>query len=183
MACGNGNISRDYLSSAPVTASSSAKAMFSSPSPAAPPVIHIPAKRRAPQKKDVVDDRWNIIGTATDDGDKIDSQGNPVDGKVVTRNMSYSKSGRGTAEYFIGPDGTPTFEPERHVHVIHDGEDGTGTVKLQITDRTQTGNPHMEEQAVVLRGYPSGNEVNAAIAEMVKEMNSIPRGPNEPTWP
>ena len=181
MACGNGNISRDYLSSAPVTASSSANAMFSSPSLAAPPAIHIPAKRRAPQKGDVVDDKWNVIGTVTKSGANVDAQGNPVDGKVVPRNMSYSKSGRGTVEYFIGPDGTPTFDPERHVHVIHDGTAGPGTVELIITDRTQAGDPHVDH--MVLVNEPSGNRVNAAIAEMVKEMNSIPHGPNEPTWP
>lgn len=155
--------------------------MFSSPGPAAPAVIHIPAKPRAPQKRDVVDKNWNIIGKVTESGDKVDSQGNPVEGKEVTRNMSYSKSSNETVEYFIGPDGTPTFEPERHVHVIHDGKAGPGTVKLIITDRTQEGDPHVQD--MVLRDYPSGNEVNAAIAEMVKEMNSIPRGPKAPSWP
>ena len=126
MACGNGNISRDYLSSAPVTASSSANAMFSSPSLAAPPAIHIPAKRRAPQKGDVVDDKWNVIGTVTKSGANVDAQGNPVDGKVVPKEYVLLEVRPGHGRILHRSRRSPTFDPERHVHVIHDGTAGPG---------------------------------------------------------
>jgi hypothetical protein len=97
------------------------------------------------------------------------------------RQMYYSQGSLNRTEYFIGPDGNLTFAPDRHVHVIHNEKDKE--VILVLTDRTQTAkeDPHLNK--LILPGNPSGNEVNDAIAAMVKELNDLPRGPEAVIWP
>jgi hypothetical protein len=157
VACGNGEVSRGYLSSEPTSASSAAQSMFSAPAqePGTPAVVHVPAAPRAPQKGDV------------------------VNGQKVTRNMYYSKSTQDTVEYFVGPDGNKTYSPDRHVHVIHD--ETKGEVRVVLTDRTYPGNPHVDE--VPLRGDPTAKQVDDAISKMLETLNNRPRGPQEVRWP
>lgn len=157
MACGNGKVSRGYLSSGPTSASSAAQSMFSAPAPGpvAPAVVHIPALPRAPQKGDV------------------------FNGKKLDRDMYYSQSTRDTVEYFVGPDGNKTYSPDRHIHVIHD--EAKKEVRLRLTDRTYPGDPHVEK--LDLPGDLSGQQVNDAISKMLETLNNRPRGPREVRWP
>jgi hypothetical protein len=174
MACGDGKISRGYLSSAPTDpATLFTRAYVGLPAaravPAAPAVVRLP---RAP-----LSEKW---------GDK-----EILDGKEV-KQMYYSLA-RGenvndtgqvpeadVTDYFIGPNGNPTVDPNRHIHVIHD--EGKKEVKLILTDRTQENMPtHLLE--ITLPGDASGNQVKRAINAMLVTLNAIPRGPKSVTWP
>lgn len=95
------------------------------------------------------------------------------------KQMFYSRGTETKTDYFVGPDGNPTYAPDRHVHVIHDEK--SKTVTLLLTDRTHQKDQHPE--TVTLRNDPSGNEVNAAIAAMLQVMNDRPKGTNVVTWP
>ena len=104
------------------------------------------------------------------------------------KQMSYSAGSQFTSEEFIGPDGNQTFNPERHVHVIHheqpDNErDHNNWVELILTDRTVDGNHNAQHPIKIqLLGDPSGQEVNNAAGALLAIMNSRPPGKNKVTW-
>jgi hypothetical protein len=167
MACGNGNISRDYLSSEPTDpASLFTRAYVGLPParavPAAPVVVHLPP---APRSK-----KWG-----GKDEQMFYSRAAGRNYHSTDQELKADKT-----DYFIGPNGNPTVDPNRHVHVIHD--ERKQEVTLVLTDRTQkSGSPHLLE--VTFPGNPSGNQVNRAIDAMVATLNTIPRGPKSVTWP
>jgi hypothetical protein len=97
------------------------------------------------------------------------------------QNMFYSRSKSDIVDYFIGPDGNPTFAPDRHIHVIHN--EAAKEVTLVLTDRTQTEKKDQHGVPVILPGNPSGNQGNNAIAALVRELNDRPMGPETVTWP
>ena len=74
----------------------------------------------------------------------------------------YSKSRDGKVEIFIGPDGDLTAE-RPHVHVVHD--DPNSEVIFIVT-RIDGSHPIKTS----LPGSATGNEVNAMIARLVKEL-------------
>jgi hypothetical protein len=76
---------------------------------------------------------------------------------------------------FIGPEGQPTFHPERHLHVIH--KEDSKKVVVVMTDRTQTDKRMQHPLEITSRYEPSGQDVNDAIGAMLAVMNSVPRGP------
>lgn len=171
MACGNGKVSRDYLSSAPADpATLFIRAHLGQPAARAAQdprvVVRLP---RAPRSE-----RW---------GDRKDPDGK--DGHMYyshaqARDKPDQELKAGVTDYFIGPDGNPTIDPNRHIHVIHDEK--SQEVKLILTDRTQQSKrEHWLE--VTLPGNPSGNQVNKAIDAMVATLNQIPRGPKSVQWP
>jgi hypothetical protein len=167
VACGDGNISRDYLSSEPTDpATTFTRAYVGLPParavPAAPVVVRLPL---APPSK-----KWG-----GDDEQMYYSSASGRDYHNTDQELTADKT-----DYFIGPDGKPTVDPNRHVHVIHD--ERKEEVILVLTDRTQKNGPtHVLE--VTFPGNPSGNVVNRAIDAMVATLNSIPRGPKSVTWP
>lgn len=96
----------------------------------------------------------------------------------------FSAGNRHTVEYFIGPDGNQTFEPERHIHVIHHEQTDKrkNWVELILTDRTVNGNSHQQHPIKeTLLGNPSGQAVNDAIGALLTVMNDRPPGPNRET--
>jgi hypothetical protein len=174
VACGNGKVSMDYLSSAPTDpATLFTRAYVGLPParavPAAPIVVRLPpappSKKWGGKEWHGIKDEQMFYSRAT--GRNFDSTDQELNADKV--------------DYFIGPNGNPTVNPNRHIHVIHD--ERKQEVTLVLTDRTQTkvSNEHLLE--VTLPGNPSGNQVNKAIDAMVATLNSIPRGPKSMTWP
>ena len=167
MACGNGNISRDYLSSEPTDpATLFTRAYVGLPParvvPDAPVVVRLPP---APRSK-----KWG-----GKDEQMFYSRAAGRDYHNADQELKADKT-----DYFIGPDGNPTVDPDRHIHVIHD--ELKKEVTLVLTDRTQESGPtHVLE--VTLPGDPSGNQVNKAIDAMVETLNAIPHGLESATWP
>lgn len=154
MACGNNHVSRDNLSSGPKDVSAVSNELFAAP----PAVTQFP---RAPESK-----RW----------------GGKDQNMFYSRSRTYKSQSRpNIVDYFIGPDGNPTFAPDRHIHVIHN--EATKEVKLVLTDRTQTEKKDQHGVPIVLPGDPSGNQVNDAIAALIRELNDRPIGPETVTWP
>ena len=167
MACGNGNISRDYLSSEPTDPATLFTRAYVGLSPtravpAAPVVVRLPPA--PPSKQWGGKDTQMFYSRARGHSDDLRDQDLKAD-KI---------------DYFIGSNGNPTVDPNRHIHVIHD--ERKQEVTLVLTDRTQENMPeHLLE--VTLPGNPSGNQVNRAIDAMVATLNAIPGGPKSETWP
>ena len=53
--------------------------------------------------------------------------------RVTTTLIKTSKAHK--IDYFVGPNGNPTVDPNRHIHVIHDEK--KQEVTLLLTDRTR----------------------------------------------
>jgi len=90
-----------------------------------------------------------------------------VGGKDREAYFSRFTSTSNTTEYFLDDKGRKTFDPSRHVHVIHD--DGKSEVRMHITDRQDGRTLHTDH---VRLPRPSGNAVNAAEARLVSILRS-----------
>jgi hypothetical protein len=78
----------------------------------------------------------------------------------------YNQRGEQEVEVLLDQDGQPTTG-RPHIHVIHD--EMKGEVRMHITAGTR--NRPQRSDHIVLTGNVSGNEVNAAVAELVAILN------------
>ncbi|MGX4657898.1 hypothetical protein ACWCHM_29885 [Micromonospora sp. SCSIO 07396] len=162
MGCGNNNVGRELLSSGPVSPEEVLAAMIRAAPVVPPPPVRLP---RAPQSA-----KWG----RKEPGEQL-------------KQMFYGAAefseldaqAESTVHAFIGPDHQPTVDPNRHIHVIHD--EAKKSVTLVITDRTQSGDPHLLKMEIA--DDPPGKLVNQAIHALVEVMNAIPEGPRHVEWP
>lgn len=78
---------------------------------------------------------------------------------------SKARSDDQTVHQFIGSNGDLTSE-RPHVHVIHKEKQGEILIQITLQDGSHP-------DGITLPGDASGNEVNAAIQEMVRRMNKL----------
>ncbi|WP_206487886.1 hypothetical protein [Rhodococcus sp. KRD162] len=82
-----------------------------------------------------------------------------------SRQAFQSRSAEGQVDYFVGPDGHQTHNPELHVHVIHKAE---GKVTLEITNRRdKTRSSQIELES------PDGNQVRDAELALAEILRSL----------
>ena len=100
-------------------------------------------------------------------------------GQMYYSQSQGSETHADTVDYFVDENGRQTFDPKRHVHVIHDEK--KQEVRLVVTDRTQgPGDPHVEK--VTLRGNPSAKDVDSGVQAMLSVLNSRPAGSESVQW-
>jgi hypothetical protein len=87
-----------------------------------------------------------------------------VDGSKP-RQAFQSRYSRGQVDYFIGPDGEQTHDPNLHIHVIHKAN---SDVTMHITNRRD----HTRSTELALKA-PDGNlvrEAELALAEILRSL-------------
>jgi hypothetical protein len=146
MACGNNDISRDYLSSQPANSSSQADSLFSGR------IDHSAAKNELP----VYNSRQHR------------KQFDPKDVWFSKTNQYRGNDPRGPSQIheLIGRDGRPTKD-HPHVHVITNTR--TGQVELHLTENTRLDPVHSHH--LRLPGPATRVQADRAITELLGVLN------------